>query len=262
MRKAVLITGDLRGMKWCVPSYDFLLTQSDVFVSLWDSSSVVHPYRSSLSYHSGHVTRSDILDFLRGYAVKEVILDKFNWQKHTYIYNAPLCYRWSRGMQAINQHGHYDVVTMLRPDLFFQSTTETQVPWSELDLTKVYSGWYTPNSMKLGDVIHIGSQANMTKMLITPSEWQQTYHLQKDWHMAYADIIKHKNIEVTPAFFLPRFVISRPRYPDGPLHWDDAELASKRWQKLFIDYQLSRFGIEFVRKTWGPSVVADLFPDK
>ena len=267
MKNAVLITGDFRGMEWCAHSYEFLLRGSDVYVSLWDSSSTVHPLDASLSYHSGKITAERIRSILANHNVVNVVLEPFNestgWKEHSYVYNTPLCHRWREGINAIKNSGKkYDMIAVIRPDLFFNTPENYSMPWPELQPDMLYSAWFLPSLPRLIDIFCLGTPEIIDKALVTKEEWIEANRSEGDWHNAYWTMVNDKGIKVTNTAFLPEVIISRPNYPNDILTWHDACISSNEWRNKYIEHQRLLYGMGCIRKNWGEELVNSLYPDK
>lgn len=255
MKIAVLISGEYRTFDICRKTMSFLDDERvTVFFSTWSSS---NNSNSVLGYSENRtITKEHILETLGNVQVGGVLIDHMvmlnsGFDYPTDRYNSPMVFRWLRGLEMIYNSGEYDLIIILRPDLFFNKQCPLQLDALEAKDGILHALWATSIHIgRLQDVLFAATPLTMKRVF--PSDFLSSWNTAEnpDWHTWLYSVVapksEIKNIAPVEIAAWARPVIKNP----NPT-FEEVQLGQLIWRDSVIVKQIEEYGEDFVRGQWG-----------
>ena len=254
MKIAVLISGELRTFAQCRSTMKFLDDpRVTVFVSTWRDTHMTN----EILQISKSFTRSvdDIKQMLGAIDIGQILVEEHNPFNQSAKYNSPMIYRLMRGISMISEHSNrYDLVIVLRPDLFFKHGTEVINAFTVDGTNMKFLGSHELARGRIQDIMFSGTPEIMQKtinanMLAT---WNSSG--MHDWHKwlfsYFVDITTPQCVDIEVCWGRPNMGIT-PTY-------QEVVTAQNVWRDSIVAKQLSSLGKNKTEELWGHECVANV----
>jgi len=260
MNIAVIISGEYRTFEQCVKTHDHMLAGNDIFVSTWSESNNVNMEDTSLSIQITGIDEAQIRKTLEGYNVISTCIEHYDpdfWRSDVMRYNSAMLHRWEKGLELVEATGkRYDVIVIMRPDLFFGGTCTTP-RWEIFNVEGLLqSAWSSDTT--LNDILMIGTPSTIKNTLMKVEEWNAAE--DDNWHTKFFTHVSSKGITVRNLHHTSSLIIGRP-----PLEFlTDFPSALKnfyKWQNCVIEYQRKEISFQFILDIWGRERIVKLYPE-
>jgi len=263
MKIAILISGEYRTFAICRQTMTFLDDlDNDVYFCTWNMYRTKNLYLN-IEYNEV-ITEERIRIDLNRNAEKIIILDidDFNSSASNPIIakigQRPMIKSWFTGLQLIKDSGKkYDYILVLRPDLFFNISTEklNQIAHN-LKANTFYCG-HSPNPYD--NKINLNDWCFFTEPDILFNLIHENFgndYVNKcfleggvNFHTYFYDYVSNIcNIDFLPPV-LENFIICRPQ--PNIMTWELANLYYKTWLDSAILEKVDTMGIKAALKNWG-----------
>jgi hypothetical protein len=232
MRVAVCFSGMIRtGVQASSNVINFIgdaLPNCEFFLHTWEQQS----YRPPLGRHTldgTAISDTPLLDFCKIYNIKQYQVSGIDTIGNNTLH--PLWYSWSNSVR-LTQHGSYDYVVKLRPDIIFNPQLKLSNMLSRIQHGIFYSSHVWPfnkdKDLTMEDVLFISD----TSIMNTAIEFAQTTTRSLDNHADFCKYMSRKNIEVQgldTCYFRGDYSILRPEFAhlDPVIQYQQCEKGDK-----------------------------------
>lgn len=226
-----------------------------VFFSTWSTS---HVQSSVLQINErSEITVDRVVKAIGSSQIGGVIVDDPDVLPETATrYNSRMIFRWIQGLRKVYESGDFDLIIMLRPDLFFNP--ERPLNYLGLDPNRLHTMWATSTHLgRLQDVLFVASP-NIFKKIFSSEmldEWNTAEN--SDWHtwfFEYVSPLVHIQNFATPdtaTWARSTLQVTNPTF-------ELAVQAQIDWRDAVVAEQLQKYGEKFILDQWGNDVVTQV----
>lgn len=248
-RIAVLISGEMRGLKECLPNMKFIDDSVDVYVSTWNKTLVQDKILGISEYLN--ITEESIKALLP----KAVVLVENSRCFRSIKYSDSMIHRWVAGWKLIKDSGKkYDKIIVTRSDMFFDPTnTKEEFKLSDENVFEII--WNDSDETKQ-DALFAASPGVIDSLFrgLTPEHWQHSS--ESDIHKWFAKLVKDRvHIPNQSIFKEARFIFFRSSTTVGHATMGDAARRHDDWRDAKMIQRIKDIGYPELISCWSGPIV-------